>query len=211
MFQKLIKVHDPHEVTRIASDEVEPTSVGLLPEDLDAIWKSVISLYKTGLHPSIALCIRRNGKVVMDRTIGHSHGNGPEHRKKKNGKELATPGTLYNLFSASKAVTAMLIHLLDQRGQLHLDDVVEHYIPGFGQAGKRHVTIRHILTHRAGIPGVSIEDNPLDVLSDKEEILRRLCAAHPVSRPGRNLAYHALSGGFVLGEIIEPLTGKTPR
>tara|TARA_Y100001934_G_C12326353_1_gene762805 strand:- start:152 stop:1411 length:1260 start_codon:yes stop_codon:yes gene_type:complete len=211
MFQKLVKVHTPHEVTTIASDEVDPVSLGISPKDLKAIWNSVISLYQTGLHPSIALCIRRHGKILMDRTIGHSHGNGPEDYRQQDGKEVATPDTLYNLFSASKAITAMLIHLLDERGKLHLDDAISDYIPDFAKAGKRHITIRHILTHRAGIPNIAIDSNPLDVLSDRSEVLQRICAAKPVSRPGRNLAYHAISGGFLLGEIIEELTGKSPR
>ena len=210
MFQKLIKVFPADEVTTVNPDEVDPISVGLLPEDIKAIWSSVTSLYKGGLHPSMALCIRRRGQVVLDRTIGHSHGNSPD-QKKVFPKQKADLNTYFNLFSASKAITAMLIHLLDERRLLHLDDAVTHYIPDFGRNGKQHITIRHILTHRAGVPNIKMDGNPLEIISNQAEVLERLCDTTPSSRAGRTLAYHAITGGFVLGEIIERVTGQTPR
>jgi CubicO group peptidase (beta-lactamase class C family) len=210
MFQKLIKVASPHQVTCISPDEEDPLSAGVPPENIDAIWNSVVSLYKTGLHPAIALCIRRNGKIIMDRTIGHAQGNGP-HQKKLREKQPATLDTYFNLFSASKSVTAMLIHLLDERRMLHLDDPVVRYIPEFGQHNKQHITIRHLLTHRAGIPNIKAKGKMLEILTDRDEILKQLCESKVSSRPGRNLAYHAITGGFALGEIIERVTGQTPR
>ena len=127
-----VNTFDPNEVTTVSTRE-EP---GELPQaDIDRIWRSVVAYYETGLHPAMAVCIRHRGKVIIDRALGHVRGNcpgdGPEVPKEK-----ATPDHLYSLFSASKAVTAMVIHLLDDEGLLHLDDAVEEYIPGFGQKGK---------------------------------------------------------------------------
>jgi CubicO group peptidase (beta-lactamase class C family) len=119
--------------------------------------------------------------------------------------------SLFNFFSGSKAVTAMLIHLLDERGQLHLDDRVTEYLPEFGSHGKEKTTIRHILTHRAGIPAVLGARVDEQLLGSPELILKLICDAKPVSVPGRRLAYHALSGGFVLGEVIRRVSGRDPR
>ena len=70
------------------------------------------------------------------------------------------------------------------------------------------MTIRHVLTHRAGIPTVPGYQFSADILSRPDEILRLLCETKPTTAPGRRLAYHALTGGFVLGEIIRRVSGR---
>ncbi len=208
LLERRSRVFPPDEVTSLeGSVEVEPEAGGLRRADVEAIWGSVVSLYETGIMPAIALCLRRRGAVVIDRAIGHARGNEPRAGKGAL-KVQAKPTTLFNLFSASKAVTAMLIHLLDERGDIHLDDAVAEYIPEFGKHGKQWVTIRHVLTHRAGIPTVPGYRFDVDVLSRPDEILRLLCETKPTSAPGRRLAYHALTGGFVLGEIVKRVTGR---
>ena len=97
--------------------------------------------------------MRRRGRVALDRSIGHVVGNAPGDPADAH-RVVATPATLFNLFSASKMVTAMLVHLCDQRGLVHLDDPVAHYIPEFGAHGKHRITLRHVLSHRAGIPHI---------------------------------------------------------
>src|SRR5579883_2505190 len=72
------RVYPAAEVTSIhVSAERDPREVGLSREDIDAIWAAVVRLYETGLQPAMALCIRRRGKVVLDRAIGHLRGNAP--------------------------------------------------------------------------------------------------------------------------------------
>ena len=208
----LVEVYPAEEVTtRDAAAETDPREVGLTAEGLAEIWASVVRLYETGLHPAIGLCVRRRGRVVLDRTIGHTRGNAPGASPSEP-KILATPRTLFNIYSASKALSAMVVHLLDERGLLHLDDPVAEYLPEFGKNGKDWITLRHILTHRAGIPaipeGVRID---LDLLSDPWRVVHLLCDAHPVSTPGRRLAYHALTGGFIVGAVVERITGRDIR
>ncbi|MHC4830291.1 MAG: serine hydrolase domain-containing protein, partial [Planctomycetota bacterium] len=193
------------DVTTRSAAEVAPAKVGLTAEAVAAIWRAVERYYETGLSPAIALCLRREGEVVIDRAIGHAHGNGPSDDA-ATPKVLATPKTPFVVFSTSKAITATLIHLLDERGQLRLDDRVCEFIPEFGLHQKEWITIRHLLTHRAGIPMIAGVEVDLDLLSHHERVLEILCAAKPVWRPGQRLAYHALSGGFVLGEVIRRIT-----
>lgn len=196
-------------VTTVAA-EVDPTTVGLTVDDVEAIWRSVEDLYRSGIHPAIAVCLRRHGQVVLDRAIGHSHGNGPNSPKGAP-TVLATPDTPFVLYSATKAITAMVVHLLDQRGVLHIGDRVCDYVPEFGAGGKDAITIGHVLAHRAGVPSVPKEAMDLDNLADRDLIVRLLSDAKLTSRPGRALAYHAVSGGFILGEVVHRATGRSIR
>jgi CubicO group peptidase (beta-lactamase class C family) len=199
------------EVTTIRAErEVEPRAAGVEPEAVDRIWRAVERLYRTGIHPAIQLCVRRRGRVLVDRAIGHARGNGPNDPPGAK-KKLARPETPFNIYSASKAITAMVIHWLDQRNLLRLDDPVCEYVPEFGRNGKESITIRHVLTHRAGIPNVPPEAMDLDLLERPDEIVELLCDAKPTSIPGRQLAYHAISGGFVLGEVARRASGKDIR
>jgi len=65
-------------VTTIARDEEHPpSSVGMTRDGVEAIWRATKRLYATGMHPGISLVLRRHGKIVLKRAIGHARGNGP--------------------------------------------------------------------------------------------------------------------------------------
>jgi len=208
-FEMLVRTVPPEQVADRGA-EVEPRSVGLDRKVIDAIWRATVAAYRTGLHPAIALCVRRRGQVVLDRSLGHVVGNAPADPPDAR-KVVASPRTLFNMFSASKMVTAMLVHLCDQRGLLHLDDAVAHYLPAFAQHGKGGITLRHVLTHRAGIPHIPPQFADVGLLERPGEILSLLASQKPLWRPGRRLAYHALTGGFVLGAIVEKVMAKPLR
>ena len=196
-------------VTAVAG-EAEPRDLGVAPEAVARIWRAVEALYRSGIHPAIQLCVRRLGGVLIDRAIGHASGNGPDDPA-EGPKVLATPATPFTIFSESKAVTAMIVHLLDQRNLIRLDDRVCEYIPEFAVSTKQWITIRHVLTHRAGLPNLPREALDLERLHDPEAIVWLLSDLKPTWRPGRQLAYHAISGGFILGELVRRVTGKTVR
>ncbi|MFN2426662.1 MAG: serine hydrolase domain-containing protein [Candidatus Binatia bacterium] len=195
-----------------AKAEVGPLHVGLEPDAVDDIWAAALRWYRTGIHPAISICVRVRGQVVLRRSIGYAHGGGPSDPL-GTPKVKVTPETPFNVFSASKPMAAMVIHLLDQRHLLHLDDRVCEYIPEFCDHGKEWVTIRHVLTHRAGIPVIPDAALDLSYLEDidNQEAIRLLCEARPTSRAGGRLAYHAVTGGFLIGEIVRRVTGKNIR
>jgi CubicO group peptidase (beta-lactamase class C family) len=188
--------------------EVHPAETGMTQAAVDRIWRAVEGLYRTGAHPAIGFCLRRHGKVLLDGAIGHARG---DSRGVGGPLVPARTETLFNLFSASKAITAMVLHLLDDRGLVHLDDAVAEYIPEFKQHGKQWITLRHILTHRAGIPTIPGTKVDIALLADWDRIVEVLCEARPVLPPGRRLAYHALTGGFVIGEVVRRVTGRDIR
>jgi CubicO group peptidase (beta-lactamase class C family) len=162
------------------------------------------------VHPALQICIRRDGCAVLHRSIGHVRGNAPQDPPEAERVPLTTASP-FHIFSASKALTAMLIHKLDEEHVLHLEDRVCDFIPEFASHGKDRITLRHILAHKAGIPNLPPDAMSLDLLPHPEHIVRILCNSKPRTRPGRILAYHAVSGGFVLAEVVRRATGEDIR
>jgi len=177
---------------------------------VDRIWAAAEALYRTGVHPAIQLCIRRHGAPILHRAIGHASGNAPDDPPDapKRVIDLDTPFTLY---SASKAVTALVVHKLDERRALHLEDRVAEYVPEFDRHGKRWITIRHVLEHRSGLPNLPPEVMDLELIGHPEKVVEILARATRASRPGRLVQYHAVSGGFVLAEVVRRATGDDIR
>ncbi|MFO1392020.1 MAG: serine hydrolase domain-containing protein [Agitococcus sp.] len=192
-----------------ANTEVNPDSVGMSQKQIDKIWRATEWLYKTGASPAITLCIRHKGQIVLNRAIGYARGNGPDDTP-TTPKVLATPDTRICLFSASKVVTAMLIHLLDELGEIDLLDPISHYIPEYGVNGKKNATIYHLLSHRGGIPSLPKNTDP-KLLFNPDAALDLLYKARPIAPSGHRAAYHALTAGYILGEIIRRVTGKDSR
>lgn len=86
-----IKVFKPEDVTRIdIQGECDPKDVVLSQRRVDAIWDSVVDFYESGIQPAISICIQRKGKIILNRAIGHTHGNGPNDSSSQE-KIQATP------------------------------------------------------------------------------------------------------------------------
>jgi CubicO group peptidase (beta-lactamase class C family) len=196
-------------VTRVGHEEsLEGTGVDRVA--IDEVWSAAEALYRTGVTPALQLCIRRRSRIVLNRALGHARGNAPEDPEDAP-KVAATPETPINVFSTAKLVTAMVIHKLDEQGVLHLEDRVCEYIPEFARHGKQWITLRHILSHRSGIPNLPPEALDLDLLDEPDRICELLCDMKRSARPGRLVAYHAISGGFVLAEVVRRAAGRTIR
>jgi len=202
----------PRDLDSVTSygEEADPRPAGMTEDNVEAIWKAAQHLYRSGIHPAIALCVRRDGEVVLDRAIGHASGNGPSDPRDAE-KVLATPETPFCIFSASKGTTATLVHLLDERGLLHIGDPVAEYLPEFARNGKAGITIGHVLAHRSGIPNAPKEALNLDTINDWQSQRGYMYDAKPMSRAGKRQAYHAVSGGSLLGEVVREITGKSIR
>ncbi|HUQ10581.1 MAG TPA: serine hydrolase domain-containing protein [Steroidobacteraceae bacterium] len=216
MIRKLLggmgRVRVPHDVgvvTRIDyAAEARPEDVGLAPKKVARIWHQVEQLYRTGLHPAITLVIRRHGRIVMKRAIGCVAGNAPnDHRP----MVPLQPDSPICLFSASKAITALLIHKLSELGALRLEDRVSHHLPEFAANGKEKVTIRQLLAHRAGIPSIPFDDPQPELLHDWPGMVKALCAAAPDRKQFERQAYHALTSGFIIGELAQRVSGRSLR
>ena len=188
------------------SQEVDPESVGISQKGANTIWSNIENLYRTGVYPAITFCLRRRGEIVFNRAIGHARGNGPGDAL-HTPKLLAQPNTPICIFSSSKAATAMLVHKLVEQGKINLLDPVSHYIPEFAANKKDRITIFQVLAHRSAIPkipeGVSVE-----TLADPDAVVHILCETSTTLREGREQAYHAVTGGYIVGELIKRVTGS---
>lgn len=177
--------------------EVDPTSVGLAPEAINNIWENTEAFYHTGVQPMLSLCIRRKGEIVMNRAIGYARDD-----------VLATVDTPVCMFSAAKAVSAMLIHLLAEQGKIQLLDPISYYIPAFAAKGKGGISILQLLSHRAGIPSLP-KGTGMEVLLNHKEALKVLCEAESLDHMGRVQSYHAVTSGVIMDELIRVTTGMT--
>jgi len=189
--------------------EVDPAEVGLSAAAVKSVWQEVEALYSSGVHPAIQLCVRRNGRIVLNRAIGHASGNGPEDGPDVP-KVLVTPETPFCVFSASKAVTLMFAHLLVERGQLDYDMPVAHYLPEFGRHDKGWITTRDLLKHRAGVPFMGAGLTPESLL-DWDGLLEYIYDLRPVAPQDRRLAYHAATSGYLLAQLVQVVDGRDVR
>ena len=116
--------------------------------------------------------------------------------------------TLGTVLSGTKGVTSTCVHQLVERGELDLDAPIAHYWPEFGQAGKKDITIRMVMSHRSGAIGPR-KRLPWQQVTDWDLVCERLAAAEPWWAPGTAQGYHMTTYGFILGEVFRRVTGNT--
>ncbi|MDT5214499.1 MAG: hypothetical protein QOE04_4605 [Mycobacterium sp.] len=183
--------------------EVDPAAV-------ERVWRATQYWYRAGMHPAIQVCVRRNGKVVLNRAIGHGWGNGPDDGPDVE-KVTVTTETPFCVYSAAKAMTTTVVHMLVERGVFALDDRVCEYLPSYTSHGKHRTTIRHVMTHSAGVPFATGPKPDLKRMNDSEYAREMLGNLRPIYPPGLVHVYHALTWGPLIREIVSAATGKNIR
>jgi CubicO group peptidase (beta-lactamase class C family) len=147
-----------------------------------------------------AAAVMLDGKSVVDIWAGHAD---------KAKTKPWTRDTLVNVYSTTKGVTAICAHRLVDKGLLDIDAPVAKYWPEFAQAGKEKLPVRFLLSHRAGLPAVrKLLDN--DALFSWTTMTTALAEQEPWWEPGTRHGYHALTFGWLVGEVIRRISGKTP-
>jgi CubicO group peptidase (beta-lactamase class C family) len=194
------RVHVPLRLDAITTvgGETPAGDVGLSERAVARIRLAADVLFRTGLHPGLSLVVRHRDAVIVDRAIGH---------RVLGGDALMTSQTPVCLFSCSKAITALVIHKLAEDGILSLDDPIALHLPEFGVNGKRDVTVLDLLTHRAGLARIPLDDPDPMLLFDVDFMLAALCAA-PLANYSRQ-AYHAVTSGYILGAVAERAAGRS--
>lgn len=201
---------------RVPADLDAVTAVGVedhsevSPAAVERIWDAVRHWYRAGMHPAIQLCVRRNGRTVLNRAIGHGWGNGPDDPPDTE-KVPVTTETPFCVYSAAKAVTTTVVHMLIERGHFSLDDRVCEYLPNYTSHGKDRTTIRHVMTHSAGIPIYTGPRPDLRRMDDSEYTREKLAEIKPLHRPGLVHIYHGLTWGPLVREIVSAATGRNIR
>ncbi len=116
--------------------------------------------------------------------------------------------TIGHVWSATKGATALCAHMLAARGQLDLNAPVAHYWPEFAKNGKDGILVRHLLNHQAGLPAVR-DPLPPGCFYDWQLMVDALAREEPFWKPGTRNGYHALTFGFLVGEVIRRASGRT--
>jgi CubicO group peptidase (beta-lactamase class C family) len=114
--------------------------------------------------------------------------------------------TITNVWSVTKTMTALCALVLADRGELDLAAPVARYWPEFAAAGKDGVLVRHVLAHTAGVPDW---DGSVEDLYDWPSATARLAAQAPLWEPGSAAGYHSLTQGFLVGEVVRRITGRS--
>jgi CubicO group peptidase (beta-lactamase class C family) len=115
--------------------------------------------------------------------------------------------TLFNSWSTGKGSTSTVVHVLAERGLLDYDTPIADYWPEFRAHGKEAVTLAHVLTHSAGVPEVRAGTTLTD-LADWEGMCARIADLKPLWEPGTATGYHAVTFGYIVGEVVRRVTGS---
>jgi CubicO group peptidase (beta-lactamase class C family) len=149
-----------------------------------------------------AFCAYIEGHQVVDIWGGRATRIAPWHKD-----------TCAVLMSSTKGLVTMCAQILVDRGQLDVEMPVAKYWPEFAQAGKENILVRHVLTHTSGVIGFGSHRPVLEWdgtgWGDGDAIARGLAASEPLWPPGAQLGYHALTYGWLIGEVIRRITGRT--
>ena len=144
-----------------------------------------------------AVCVYHRGKPVVDlwggeRTEGEPWGS----------------DTVAMCFSTTKGVASTALHILADRGEVDYDERVATYWPEFAANGKADITVRHVLTHSSGLHRIRSLVDHGSRLHDWDHMVEALAAAEPAYEPGTRHGYHALTYGWLVGEIVRRVSGK---
>jgi CubicO group peptidase (beta-lactamase class C family) len=159
---------------------------------------AVDELVGSGAERGVQVAVYRRGELVVDAVGGVAD--------PADGREVAA-GTPFFNFSIGKGATATVAHVLAERGVFRYDTRVVDLWPEFGAHGKDGVTIRHVLTHAAGVPAVPPETTVED-LCDWEAMAGAIADARPWWQPGTRVGYHSWTFGYLVGEIVRRATGN---
>ncbi len=151
-----------------------------------------------GRERGAQLALYHHGKLVVDVVAGFTDASETVR---------VTPDTVFPVFSVSKGITATIIHRLIQQGYFGLDQTIASVWPEFGAEGKETITVRHALTHTAGLAPLPPGITPSEA-ADWERMCRLVEGLKPVHAPGEAAAYHALTYGWILGGLAERVTSK---
>ena len=146
-----------------------------------------------------SLCVIVDGQIVVDIWEGH---------KNKDRTEDWSEDTLSVAFSSTKAALALCAHILIERGKLDLKEKVTKYWPEYGKNGKDETTVEMILNHSAGLPALRTKVKDGGFL-DWDYMVRLIENEKPFWNPGEETGYHMMTTGWLIGELIRRVSGKS--
>lgn len=166
----------------------------------EALRDAFAALFDEPQERGMALCVQVGGETVVDLWAGVAD---------KEGQQVWHSDTILNLFSCTKTFTAVTALQLVGEGKLELDAPVARYWPEFAAAGKDKITLRHLLSHQAGLPALR-EMLPAEALYDWHAMTTALAAEQPWWPLGEGHGYAPITYGWLVGEVLRRIEGRGP-
>jgi CubicO group peptidase (beta-lactamase class C family) len=162
------------------------------------VQEAIDQLVESGAERGVQVAVYRRGEQVVDAVAGVAD--------PATGRPVTSDTVFYN-FSIGKAAASTVAHILAERGLFGYDTPVAELWPEFGAHGKQAVTVRHVLNHSAGVPGIPLDTTPED-LCDWDKMCAAIADAELWWEPGTKVGYHAYTFGYLVGEIVRRTSGK---
>ncbi len=184
---------------KTSSPRNEPPISGTCPPEFARVEATFRENFVERGDLGASFCMVRDGETVIDLWGGHL-----DEARTQEWQE----DTLVNVWSTTKTMTALSALLLADQGDLDFDRPVADYWPEFAGPGKNEITTAHFMSHTAGLSGLDEPTAPED-LFDWEKITSLLAAQEPWWTPGTASGYHAITQGYLTGEVVRRITGKS--
>ncbi|HEX4220331.1 MAG TPA: serine hydrolase domain-containing protein [Acidimicrobiales bacterium] len=172
---------------------------GTCDSRFEGVRESLASSLEAGTDVGASVAVLVEGEPVVDIWGGFADEAGTEPWERD---------TITNVWSTTKTMTFLGALMLADRGQLDFHAPVARYWPEFAAGGKEAVEVRHLMAHSAGLSGWTAHIEPED-LADWEKCTALLAAQEPWWEPGTASGYHALTQGYLIGEVVRRITGVT--
>ena len=170
---------------------------GFVAPGFEPVRDAFAANFEAGLEIGASFAATLDGKPVVDIGAGL--------RDPERGLEWEQD-TVACVFSTTKATVALACAMLVDRGLLEYEQPVAKYWPEFAQEGKERITVGQLLSHQAGLPGIT--NRPLKDYYDWDAVTEALAAEKPWWEPGTANGYHAITFGHLNGELVRRITGK---
>ena len=172
---------------------------GYVHPDFGAVTESLARAVAHKNGGGAAVSVYHRGELVVDAWAGNRNSEGNPWER----------DTIALSFSTTKGVVATAVHCLVDKGLLDYDDSVADYWPEFAAAGKQRVTVRHLLSHSAGMHRLRGVIEDASQMLDWDFVVKALAEQSPSYEPGTRFGYHGITFGFLVGEVVRRITGKS--
>jgi CubicO group peptidase (beta-lactamase class C family) len=162
------------------------------------VQEAIDRLVESGAERGVQVAVYRDGEQVADAVAGLAD--------PASGRPVDA-GTVFYNYSIVKGATATIAHILAERGLFGYDTPVAELWPEFAAHGKQAVTVRQVLNHTAGVPGIPL-DTTVEDLCDWDKMCAAIADAELWWEPGTKVGYHAYTFGYIVGEVVRRATGK---
>jgi CubicO group peptidase (beta-lactamase class C family) len=170
-----------------------------MPEIQQLVQQAVDDLIASGAERGLQIAAYQHGRPLVDVVGGLAD--------VRTGRAV-TPETLFHVTSTGKGLASSVVHVLVERDLFSYDTPLAELWPEFGAHGKEKITVRHVLTHTAGLPAVPA-DTTVEDLCDWDKMCAVLADATPWWEPGTKTGYHPQTFGYLVGELVRRATGRS--